>query len=121
MIEPIVTSLSIVSSSPAVIDAVTALLILSGCSDKIDALKEYLLVLPTCTIRTLSFGSLCLHSIHTHKHKYNVAYWTVIILHLSEDYQELLVVVCSLFHLFLIFHLPLNGKGIPTMIIPDHL
>ena len=48
-------------------------------------------------------------------------YCTVIILHLSEDNHELLVVICSLFHLLLSFHPPLNGRGIPTMIIPDHL
>ena len=92
MIEPIVTSsLSIVSSSPAVIDTVTALLILSGCSEKIDALKMY-----------------------THLYNMDIIIWVTMpafntwvqtqvqcsildCCYISgPDYHELLVVVCSL-------------------------
>lgn len=98
MIEPIVTSsLSIVSSSPAVIDTVTALLILSGCSEKIDALKMYTHLYNMDTIIWVTMPAFNTWAqTHVQCSIFDCCY-------ISGDYHELLVVVCSLFHLLLIF------------------
>jgi len=118
MIEPIVTSsLSIVSSSPAVIDTVTALLILSGCSEKIDALKMYTHLYNMDNIIVL----VTMPAFNTWAQT-QVQCSIFDCYYISGDYHELLHGSRMLSFSFAFdFHSPSNGRVIPTMIFPNHL